>query len=321
MAPNTTWDEQQQFLTERVLPASELAVQNSYNALLATLAEKSKADELTPAQIMTLIRKSSLSKDGKNYMKMLQDEETKGTKLIISIAHPVIRGVSMDIELDGITLREIIDNANNRSLNEANRQLEEFAQSGIGEISVSNDWKTDKRFRDSSENLIGVIGDEENSPYLTGGKLSNNAGLTDLQVKCPYDIISDTICIQSQLAEMTSEQIEKFNHKSEPIEVKEHHYKYGKVDGYYLRTVYDFEINGEKYHIKDADWTNGGHYTVIWKGEEENYPETAMGLSSSYSEWAKHVRGVDIGSVIEFINQNPNRFSKILDEYAEGYDC
>lgn len=321
MSPNATWDEKQHFLTERVLPASELSIQNSYNTLLTTLAEKAKTDELTPAQIMTLIRESSLSRDGKNYMRMLQDEKTKGTKLLVSIAHPVIRGESMDIELNGTTLKEIIDKANHSSLSEANRQLEEFTQSGIGEISVSSNWKTDNRFRYSSENVIGVIGDEDNSPYLTGGELSDNAGLTDLQVKCPYDIISDMMYIQSQIAEMTPEQIEKFNHRSEPVEVKEHHYRYGRVDGYYSRTVYDFEINGEKYHIKGADWTNGGRYTVVWRGEEENYPETAMGLSSSYSEWARHQSGVNIDSVIEFINQNPNRFSKFLDEHAKGQDC
>ena len=46
-----------------------------------------------------------------------------------------------------------------------------------------------------------------------------------------------------------------------------------------------------------------------------------MGLSSSYSEWARHQSGVNIDSVIEFINQNPNRFSKFLDDHAKEQDC
>ncbi len=321
MDSNIPWDEKEQFLTQKVMPSSQQEMNDAYNMLLATLAEKSKSEELTPEQIVEILRESSLSENEKNYIRMLQDEETEKSKLIISVAHPVIRGKTLDIEIDGTELNEIIYSANTKSLSEANKQLEEFAQGGIGEVSVLSNWRTDNRLRYSSENVIGAIGEEENAPYLIGGELSDNAGVTDLQVKCPYNTISDMMYLQSEVAEMTPEQIEQFNHKAKPVQVKDHHYKYGRADGYYSRTVYDFEINGEKYHIKGADWTNGGNYTVVWKGEEENYPETAMGLSSSYSEWARHQSGVNIDSVIEFINQNPNRFSKFLDDHAKEQDC
>ncbi len=321
MDSTTPWNEKEEFLTKKVLPASEREMQNAYNVLLITLNEKSKSKELSPEQIIELLEKTSLSKEGKNHMKMIQDEETKDTKLVISVAHPVIKGESMDIELNGNDLKQIIDIANDKSLAGANKQLEKFSQAGIGEVSVLNNWKTDSRFRYSSENVIGAIGEEENSPYLTGGELSDNDGLSDVQVKCPYSIISDTMYLDHKIAEMTPEQIEQFNHKTEPVQVKEHYYRYGKVDGYYTCNVYDFEINGEKYHIKNAEWTNGGNYTVVWKGEEENYPEIAMGLSSSYSEWARNQSGVNIDSMLSFISENPMRFSEYYDKRAKGSDC
>ena len=305
----------------RDLKSSETLMQDTYNTLVSTLEEKSKKEELMPKQIMDLIIGSPLSENEENFLILSEDEETETTKLTISIPNPEIEIKSKVIELDGTDLRRLIDVANNNSLSEANRQLEEFSQSGIGEISVINDWKTHNRFRYSAENVIGVIGDEDNSPYLTGGKKTSDAGLTDLQVKCPYDYISDMMCMQSKLAEMTPKQIEKFNHRLEPVEIKKHSYRYGRVDGYYSRTVYDFEINGEEYHIKDSDWANGGKYTVVWKGKEENYPEIAMGISGSYSEYASGQCGVNINSVIGFINQNPNRFSKLFDKIAEKDDC
>ena len=119
---------------------------------------------------------------------------------------------------------------------------------------------------------------------------------------------------------MTPEQIKKFNNKAEPVHVEEHRYRFGRIDGYYTRHVYDFNINGEQYHIKGADWTNGGSYTVVWKGEEQNYPEKAMGLSSSRSEWARNQRGVSFGAVIKFISENPMRFSEYYDKIAEDCD-
>ena len=119
---------------------------------------------------------------------------------------------------------------------------------------------------------------------------------------------------------MTPEQIKEFNSKAESVQVEEHCYRFGRVDGYYTRHVYDFNIHGEQYHIKYADWTNGGSYTVVWKGEEKNYPEKAIGLSSSYSEWARDRRGVSLGDTIKFIRENPMRFSEYYDEMAKNCD-
>ena len=122
--------------------------------------------------------------------------------------------------------------------------------------------------------------------------------------------------LERKIAEMTPEQIEIFNHGIKPSEVKKHSYSYAKVDGYYRRRVYDFEVNDEIYHIRDGNWTNGGFYTVVWNGEEENYPDTAMGVTSSHSMWASAQRGVNMQSMIEFIYQNPNRFKELYKQVA-----
>lgn len=319
--PTASWEEKEKFLTQKVLPISEEKMQKAYDVLLADLDKKSQLDKLTPEQIVERLDESALSQNGKNYISISEDEESKKAKLLISVPHPVIRNESMDIELDGTKLKEIMDCANSNSLDEANKQLELITQKGIGEASVYNGYKLTERFRHSLEkNILGSLGEENDSPYVIGGELSRKAGLIDLKVKCPYTVISDNMQLESEVVDMTPEQVQQFNHKAEPVQVAEHCYSYGRVDGFYNRSVLDFEINGEKYHIKGADWTNGGTYTVIWKGEEKNYPETAIGLSSSYSEWARNQRGVDKSSVIAFISENPKRFSEYYDSHAKNSD-
>ena len=83
----------------------------------------------------------------------------------------------------------------------------------------------------------------------------------------------------------------------------------------------DFEIDGKKFHIRDADWTNGGGYTIMWPGDEENYPEEGLGFSSSYSEWARAQCGVDKEWLIGAISQNPSRFAKYCNENKRRSDC
>jgi len=296
--------------TEKELSNIELSIQNAYNILLTTLVEKEKMDELTPEQIIKIVGETSLLKEGKICMRFKYDEECKKAKLIVSGTQPSISGKSMDFELDGTALREVIDRTNNKSLSIANKKLEEFAEKGVGEISLSN-----------REEVIRFRRNKENLPYLIGGELSDNDGLTDLQVICPYSTISDMMDLQIQIAEMTPEQVEKFNHKVPPVQVKTHKYRYSKVDGGYVCTVFDFEIDGKKYHVKNDNWSNFADYTVLWEGEEENYPETAIGLTSSYSEYADDQDSVNINSVIEFINQNSNRFSEYLNRWACRADC
>ncbi len=321
MKPDISWEEKEKFINNQILLKKKKEMKKVYNEFLENIENKSKTEEITPEVFIDELVKSPLSKNGRNELMIMQDEKTKKEELVVSTKNPIIWGEELNIKVDGTKLKELINSINNESLSKANKELEECANAGIGEISTFNNWKTVNRFSESSENILGAINEEENSPYLTGGELSSSGGLTDLKVKCPYNVISkDRIFLDEEIAEMTPEQIKKFNNKAEPVHVEEHRYRFGRIDGYYTRHVYDFNINGEQYHIKGADWTNGGSYTVVWKGEEQNYPEKAMGLSSSRSEWARNQRGVSFGAVIKFISENPMRFSVYYYIFAEDCD-
>ena len=321
MKPDISWEEKEKFINNQILHKKKREIEKACNEFLENIENKSKTEGITPEIFIDELAKSKLSENGRNKVMIMQDDETKKEELVVSTKNPIICREELNIKVDGTKLKELIDSINNESLSKANKKLEECANDGIGEISIFNNWRGDCRYSRNSENILGNISEEENSPYLTGGELSNNFGLTDLKVKCPYKVIStDRIYLDEKIAEMTPEQIKKFNNKAEPIEVEEHCYKFGRVDGYYTRHVYDFNINGEQYHIKGADWTNGGSYTVVWKGKEQNYPEKAMGLSSSHSEWARNQRGVSMGAVIKFISENPMRFSEYYDKISGDYD-
>ncbi len=317
MDSNITWKEKNDFITQKIFPSKHKEIVDAYNKLLKTLMQEVNIKELNPEQIVELISESNLSDDGENYLRMIQDQETKKSKLIVSVPHPVIRIKFIDIELDGSNLKTIIDKINHNSLTEANNLLENYAQEGIGEVSVLYDTN----FQYHSKNPIGKIGKEEDSPFLIGGEISDDLGLTDLQMICPYSLISDELDLQNYKAEMTPEQIQQFNHKFESSPIKKHYYTFSDVAGYYDREVLDFELNGEQYHIRSADWTDGGSYSLIWKGEDKNYPDKAMGLSSSHSDWAYKQRGVNKEAAINFISQIPMRFSKFFDENSSGLDC
>ena len=309
------WYQKEEFITANLLPEIQKNMQLSYDELLAEFMKKSKKEKITPEEIYKEVHKSKLLKNEKNSIRLLTNEDEEKISLEITVTNPVVIGDRITFEIDGSKLKEIMDLANEGSLNEAKKKIEEFTQTKIGEISIINDYKTKTRFRYSHENVIGTIGDGEDTPFLT--KISNNyLDLTDFQVKGPYDTINDQMRIIPETAEMTPEQIEQFNHNSEPVKFKTHTYRFGRVDGYYNREVYDFELNGEKYHIKGADWTNGGSYTVVWKGEEKNYPETAIGICSSYSEWARNQCGIDKEKALDFISKNPMRFLKFYDKWA-----
>lgn len=91
-------------------------------------------------------------------------------------------GDRITFEIDGSKLKEIMYLANEGSLNEAKKKIEEFTQTKIGEISIINDYKTKTRFRYSHENVIGTIGDGEDTPFLT--KISKNIFIFYYLVKC-----------------------------------------------------------------------------------------------------------------------------------------
>ena len=303
------------------------AIQKLYNELIENLKQRCEEEEIImPRDVIDIVKKSSLIGDTENYINVKVDDESKKSKAIISIPHPVYRNEFSKVEIDGEELRNIIELANNNSLEKAKSKLDEITRKGIGDVSVKHNYAVSARFRGSEEDIVGVIGDEPNSAYVLGGKMLSSGVLSDLIVKMPYcaiyynGIYNGGIGLHNRKIEMDEDQVAEFNHSKDELIFGTHNYRYGRVDGTYYKTVYDFNIGEEKYHIKEGNWTNGGRYTVIWKGEEANYPEVAVGISGSNSEWASSQCGVDEKGLIKFIQANPQRFSELFDRSAKRYD-
>ena len=332
MSSNTSWEEKDKYLQDKILPVMQEDMKTAYQALLVDMQKEERENGLTPEKVNKLIYDSYISENigvgiygnGQNSLYLKEDEKTKEIKLCIITANPITLN-EIKIELDGTKLKEIIDRVNEKSINSAKEKLAEYTEKGIGEISICDNLRVNPYVRmDSSideESVLGVLTKEQDSPYVVVGR-NKNGIMTDLSVEVPYSTIENSLYVRHNIAQMSPEQIQQFNYKAEPVEVKEHSYTYGKVDGYYRTYVSDFEINDEQYHIENDDWsTQGGRYTVVWKGEEEKYPETAMGISSSHSEWADCQNGVDIEFMIKLINEMPERFSKYYNSNARKCDC
>ena len=285
--------------------------------------------KIMPHDVIDVVRNADIVNNGENCINMKKDDESGKTKAVLSIAHPIYFKKYQDVELDGEELKEIIELANNNSYEDAQRKLEEIAQKGIGEISTTCNYATLARFeyRDIKPDVIGTIGEGTKAPYLIGRKELSNGEIPDFKCIMPYETIyykgtyADGIGKKFIELEMNENQVKEFNHKEKEIDVNTHSYRYGRADGYYRRKVYDIPLNGEIYHLKTADWTNGGSYIVMWKGDDENYPEEALGISGSHSEWASSQCGVDETDIIRFIKNNPNRVQRIVDANVGKCDC
>ena len=304
-------------------------IQNQYDEMIESLKQKCEETKIMPHDVIDVVRNADIVNNGENCINMKKDDESGKTKAVLSIAHPIYFKKYQDVELDGEELKEIIELANNNSYEDAQRKLEEIAQKGIGEISTTCNYATLARFeyRDIKPDVIGTIGEGTKAPYLIGRKELSNGEIPDFKCIMPYETIyykgtyADGIGKKFIELEMNENQVKEFNHKEKEIDVNTHSYRYGRADGYYRRKVYDIPLNGEIYHLKTADWTNGGSYIVMWKGDDENYPEEALGISGSHSEWASSQCGVDETDIIRFIKNNPNRVQRIVDANVGKCDC
>ena len=296
-----------EFIEEKTLPEYERKACKLYDQFIEKLQ---KEDDLTPEKIMAIKEKLKITED----LYISYCEETNKSSCLFEFRN-AITGLRDFIELDNNEFEKYIEIANNNSRKEAELKLNDATKKGIGNIQITDgDNEYIDRIKERKDDIIGAVGKNNDSLYLKGGKINGKRELGDVKAVVPYYIVGKNgnyICIEEM--EMSEEQIKDFNQVEMP-DVKEHTYRYGRVDGYYSRAVFDFQINGETYHIKNDDWTNDGTYTVLWKGQDSNYPEEAMGITSSYSEWARCQRGVDNEYVIKLIAQNPRRFAKLIEE-------
>lgn len=316
MSPDTPWEEKRAFFDEKVLPEVEVHVKGLYQVFFTDLKQRMENGDISAKEFKDLLDDSELLKEG-NGIYIYNDDKTKKPVLCLRTGNPITRS-SIDIEMDGEELNSVIDTINKNELDKAKEKIDAIAKKGIGETQILHGSKSYDIYRHSEDGntVLGVLGEKEGCPYMVGGQLIAGRQVTDLEIKVPYKVLSKGIDFQcvEEVQGMTPEQIQQFNHGVENIKTHEHSYTYGRVDGYYSRTVLDFEIDGERFHIGGADWTNGGGYTIMWTGDEENYPEKAIGISSSRSEWARAQCGVDEEWLLGVISQNPGRFAKYCKE-------
>ena len=302
-----------EFIEEKTLPEYERKACKLYDQFIEKLE---KEDNLTPEKLMEIKENLNITED----LYISYCEETNKSSCLFEFRN-AITGLRDFIELDNNEFEKYIEIANNNSRKEAELKLNDATKKGIGNIQITDgDNEYIDRIKERKDDIIGAVGKNNDSLYLKGGKINGKRELGDVKAVAPYYIVGKNgnyICIEEM--EMSEEQVKDFNQVEMP-DVKEHTYIYGRVDGYYSRKVSDFQINGETYHIKNDDWTNDGTYTVLWKGQDSNYPEEAMGITSSYSEWARCQRGVDNEYVIKLIAQNPRRFAKLIEENQETRD-
>ncbi len=322
MSPDTPWEEKESFFEAKVFPEVEARIKGLYQKFFTDLKKRMENGDISVEEFKDLVDNSELIENG-NQISIYDDDETNKAVLVVWTGNP-ITGETMNIEMDGEELKSIIDTINKNGLEKAKKQIDTMTKKGIGETQILDDYaKYGYKIPDGEDKVLGVLSEEKDSPYIVGGYLDKAGKLTDLEVKVPYSVILSNMVnfqIWDERQGMTPEQIKQFNHSAEKIETSEHSYTYGRVDGYYSRDVLDFEIDGKKFHIKSADWTNGGGYTIMWSGDDENYPEEGIGFSSSYSEWARAQRGVNKEWLMEAIAENPSRFAKYYDENKDISD-
>ena len=325
------YSERKKYIAKIIEPMFKEKMEKTYNELLNNIEILFKEGDLNGKKLIELVKESELSQNGKKEVVLSKDKETN--KDIVTVYKDEgILNRQLEASFDGTKIKEIIDSLNKAEEQKAFKRLEEISKKGISEVKIADIYKCDYDLRRRLENeegskLFGVIDDKKNNSgteYIIGGRLDEDEKLTDLVVKKSYNVIKSLNYNQRQELSMNEEQVKRFNSLDQKVDFKEHYYTYGRVDGYYQRKVTDFKACDKEVHIKNADWTNGGWYTLVWTGDnedEKNYPEKAVGLSSSKSEWARFQRGVDKEFVMKLISKNPRRFLK-FEEMAKDYsDC
>lgn len=307
---------QKEFIKEKIASILEKDIAQSYEEFTEKIEKEMQEEILTPEAFIEALKKTKLSQNERNSIIISEDEENQKTKLVVYVYSPDIRE-NIAIELDGTKLKSIIDSVNSNSLSKAQEQLRQLVESGMGEISVCDNYDVEE-YEDYNRRIFGALNKDEKSPYLIGGEVDENYGVTDLQIKVPYSIVSNSALLGINTAGMTEEQIKAFNKKAEAVDVQEHTYTDNSADGYHTGYVYDFEAGGEKYHMENINWLNGGRYSIIWKGEETSCPKKAIGLTSSNSKLDNQQTGVREDTVIRFIKSNPTRFSEYYDSHAKA---
>lgn len=270
-----------------------------------------KIKELTPHEIIRLLNSSLITYEGRFSTRIIVEDDGVPQLIIVLINQD---NEEEQIKIECIELKSIIDSVNQKSLDEANKTLERIASAGVGEYTLS---------KANNHYVIGFEKDEPNEEL--DGELETNEEepqVNDLCVECRYEVIRiDDMSLENRFVRMTPAQIRDFN-KVELIEVTE--IPYERYDNRTFSTnedlMYSFIIGGQQYYIRNADWTNGGTYTIVWKlvedknveNQKENaYPQLAIGISANIdSMYARDQRGVNIYDVINFISQNPIRFEK-----------
>ena len=298
-----------------------------YRRLIEELNQIEENDELNIEALRKKITESKLYSNH-NILNLHRDDKDGSAKLSISIPlgnnyyfknpdEDTCKVVSdLDIILEATELKDFIDKVNDNSRRKAQEKMGSIVENGIGEIKlVDCDYRMDREIEESEEKIIGFLEKGTASPYITYD------GINGLEVTIPYKLISDLMGVRIKTIKMSEEEKEKFNNKNDIQGSKKDSYMYGKIDGYYRRDVYDFELSGEEFHIRDADWTNGGRYTIVWKGQDKFYPDEGIGISTSRSEWARFQTGIDELKFIKFATQLPLRFKKYYEKLAEESDC
>ena len=330
VASELNYYEKEELLKQPMCEDMEEEFKSQYSALLEKLDESLEKGELDLERFTTLLNSSGLSQYERIgiYSRKENEELEEGEIEIVALATNPVTGKEMYISQDGSRLSEIIGYVNERSKENARNQLERFASGGRGEISAKALPYYDSRFRNPSEyaknnGIIAALTDDEHSPYVVGG-MPKGELLSPIEVVVPFKQINPMfpfIRISSEET-MSPEQIKRFNHQAEPVDVQTHSYRYSRVDGYYSNVVYDFNMNGETYHVKRGYWPNSGSCTVVWKGEEKDYPDEGISiLVDGRGEYARNQAGVPPLTLIQWIAETPRKFSRYYDENCGIMSC
>ena len=299
-------------------------VEKFYKELIAELKEKMDKAEITAEEFLEILDNSSLITK-ENRISIGKDEETGKAILNVSEYDSDAEEYST-VNIDGQELNDIIDQINEQEKRRAKEKIEEITEQGIGETKVLHDYyyynlRDEDNFRGIKNEVMGVLNEEENSPYVLGGKLTEDNGLTELRVEVPYrEIVKDVenFYLLRQIEKMTPEQIERYNHKSEQMKELKEKYEKGDYNAYRIPI---FKVNDEEYSITKGDYGNGGVYTILKKKAEKNSSREALGVYNTHSKWGSVKRAVKEQSLLEIIAENPRRFAQYYAEHKGETNC
>lgn len=299
-------------------------VEKFYKELIAELKEKMDKAEITAEEFLEILDNSSLITK-ENRISIGKDEETGKAILNVSEYDSDAEEYST-VNIDGQELNDIIDQINEQEKRRAKEKIEEITEQGIGETKVLHDYyyynlRDEDNFRGIKNEVMGVLNEEENSPYVLGGKLTEDNGLTELRVEVPYrEIVKDVenFYLLRQIEKMTPEQIERYNHKSEQMKELKEKYEKGDYNAYRIPI---FKVNDEEYSITKGDYGNGGVYTILKKKAEKNSSREALGVDNTHSKWGSVKRAVKEQSLLEIIAENPRRFAQYYAEHKGETNC